>query len=349
MGLLLLGLLILDLFPAGGLFRAVLRPHLFSNLVTIAALLGALATEFVIVYWVLAGDSSGGRHLRDEPRVSRRRLAARWVGLSVLHGGASAIAIFLVLATPILDALPALYLWIAVGIAHLVMVSGTLTARWIREQRIAPVTRWTRASISARFAAIQLASAAAALGVGWISLAGKNAWDSQRHKVVQAARDETKYWPCPDTLAVVVRRLDQELPAETKEMEEFLRREFANKPEERSFRNCTNDDWETKYARFSRALASRGRAAELDSESLAACLDSLRARGVARGALPVGAYHTHQADADVWIVILRSGAYSPTSPDHAWPLNHTRVSVLDAATAREIGKIADAPALTPPA
>ncbi len=105
---------------------------------------------------------------------------------------------------------------------------------------------------------------------------------------------------------------------------------------------ASNDDWENKYARFSRALANRARAAELESESLAASLDSLRERGGARGALPVGAYQTHQEGADVWIVVLKRGAYSVTSSNHGWPLSHIRVVVWDAATAREIGKIAGA-------
>jgi hypothetical protein len=100
--------------------------------------------------------------------------------------------------------------------------------------------------------------------------------------------------------------LDSPVPIDPNEMEEFLWKQVATRPEAGHFSSASTAKWKEKYKRFADGLVREAAAQKLDSNSLRKVLDTVFAHSEGKLAyLPVAAYHAMMSQYPVWIVTVR--------------------------------------------
>lgn len=140
----------------------------------------------------------------------------------------------------------------------------------------------------------------------------------------------------PGPEAVVVKILDQPLPADKSAMEEFLFGTFANKPGEGQFGSYTTAGWQTNFEAFSAAMVQKAEKQKLDAGSLEKVLDLIREDSKNQLAyLPVGAYQANFNDKPVWIVTVKWE--SAEGMGEGSNLGHIRIFVFDQQTLNQVG------------
>ncbi len=107
-----------------------------------------------------------------------------------------------------------------------------------------------------------------------------------------------------DTVVVTV--LDSPLPSDQDQMEQFLWKNVASRPEAGNFASTSTRAWKNRYKRFADALSHKAADQKLDSVSLRKVLDLIFAHSKGELAyLPVAAYHATMGDRAIWIVTVQ--------------------------------------------
>jgi hypothetical protein len=137
-----------------------------------------------------------------------------------------------------------------------------------------------------------------------------------------------------DTASLVI--LDTPLPTDPNQMEEFLWKQVATRPEAGNFPSASTSKWKAKYKRCADTLVRKAADQKLDSVSLRKVLDRVFAHSKGELAyLPVAAYHATMGDTPVWIVTVR-WEY-PLINDRPTEFYHVRVFVFDESALTQVG------------
>ena len=130
--------------------------------------------------------------------------------------------------------------------------------------------------------------------------------------------------------------LDTPLPTDPNQMEEFLWKHVAIRPEAGNFPSASTSKWKEKYKRCADTLVRKAANQKLDSVSLRKVLDRVFAHSQGELAyLPVAAYHAKMGDSPVWIVTVR-WEY-PLINDRPTEFYHVRVFVFDESALTQVG------------
>ncbi len=137
------------------------------------------------------------------------------------------------------------------------------------------------------------------------------------------------------TQAVLVARLEEELPRKEEEANRFLWSKFAKRPEVAQFRSLTTEDWKLTAKEFEAALLQKAEALKLDATSLAKCLKAASKESSRLASVPVCAYCVPQGKELVWIIAYRWEVVSAAT--EKVKLSHVRVYAYDVKRIRKVG------------
>ena len=130
--------------------------------------------------------------------------------------------------------------------------------------------------------------------------------------------------------------LDTPLPVDPNQMEEFLWKQVATRPEAGNFPSASTSKWKEKFRRCADTIVRKAADQKLDSVSLRKVLNAVFAHSEGKLAyLPVGAYRTTMGDRPVWIVTVR-WEY-PFINDRPTEFYHVRVFVFDESALTQVG------------
>lgn len=137
-----------------------------------------------------------------------------------------------------------------------------------------------------------------------------------------------------DTAVLAV--LDTPLPIDPNQMEEFLWKQVATRPEAGNFPSVSTRKWKEKYRRCVDTLIREAATQKLDSVSLRKVLDLVLAHSEDKLAyLPVAAYHSMMGDRPIWIVTVRWEF--PLISGRPTEFYHIRVFVFDESALTQVG------------
>ena len=137
-----------------------------------------------------------------------------------------------------------------------------------------------------------------------------------------------------DTAVLTV--LENPVPIDPNEMEEFLWKQIATRPEAGHFSSASTSRWKDKYRRCADTLIRKAATQKLDSVSLRKVLDTVFAHSEGKLAyLPVAAYHATMGDKPIWIVTVR-WEY-PLINNVPTQFYHIRVFVFDESALTQVG------------
>lgn len=137
-----------------------------------------------------------------------------------------------------------------------------------------------------------------------------------------------------DTVVLTV--LDSPLPINSDQMQEFLWKQVATRPEAGNFSSASTSKWKEKYRKCAETLIRKAATQKLDSVSLRKVLDAVFAHSEGKIAyLPVAAYHATMGDKPIWIVTVR-WEY-PLISDRPTQFYHIRVFVFDESALTQVG------------
>lgn len=137
---------------------------------------------------------------------------------------------------------------------------------------------------------------------------------------------------------VVLAVLDSPFPVDSEQMQEFLWKQVASRPEASNFSSVSTSKWKNKYRRFADTLIQKAADQKLDSVSLRKVLHLILDHSGGKIAyLPVAAYQAMKDDKPIWIVTV-SWEY-PLINNRYTRFYHVRVFAFDQETLTQVGYV----------